>query len=491
MSNKSKKKSNKPEFDDISSLFSTLGSEAEVGYRDFPISEIPGQPAQPASGPAASAQKPSDHHREQGIRAGQQDNRAVFVKHAHVIEANHSPASVVPAKDRTPLRPEELEQEADFPIRSTAAPSPSAPNNAVDEATTVIAEEFFVGAYSSFDEPVTSVADATVVTTDDNKARQSILAQGATEDQWEWYDLIPFEQRAGVLKSRDIVQENSFSLFDAQTDEKSVVSSDFRSSQDEVEFWLLPVDQRDGSKDTSSPSSLITDIAPSIIPPVETRVSSAITEKDSIQSVAGLDQTGFNADANDSHQKVLNTLTNRFRDSFLRGVEKAHTQMQVPDTRFKRVQSKLFESELEQTKQTSGSSKTQTTKGQSRLDDYWLMPSGRRDSVPANKAQTAEEPRQHQPGQSTSSTMNSAQPARSSSSTGSRSQSNRSSSSTAAPAQPAHLPNLKTSSSKPARSAESANQKQSQNKLKYASKSHLSSKKKKSQSRNSKRRPRP
>lgn len=480
MSNKSKNKSKKREFDDISSLFNTLGSEAEVGYRDFPISEIPAQDAQAQTSSAVSAQQPGSEKpkSELKIREDQQDNRAVTTSPKSVTEENHSPTSVVPANDRMPLRPEELEQvDADSHVHSTQEPTASVPASFVPETTTVSKEEFFVGVYASADEPVNPADNAVVMTVDDNKTGQQISAQSPSDDQWEWYELIPPEQRACAQKTQQSDQKNPFAAIEAQKADQDGVSSESLFSRAEGKFGLLPVDHRVGVKDITSSSGPIADVASSITPPVETKAFPAVTEKDSKQTKTGSDQSEPTADASDSHQRVLNSVTNRFRDSFLRGVEKAHTQMQVPDTRFKRVQSKLFESELEQSKQTSESSKTLSTKRNSRLDDYWLLTSDHRGAESTHQTKTKGEPRQHQSRQSTSSTMSPPQPGRPSSST-------------ATPAQPGHGPNIKHSPPKPARSVESSTQKPSQdNKHNFASKPHSSSKKKKLQSQHSKRRP--
>ena len=367
MSNKSKKRSNKREFDDVSSLISTLGSEAKVGYQDFPISEIPGQPVQPAqvTAPTEKMKAPP--------------------------EERPSPASFVPADERAPLDPEELRQSAAVVSdgHGNSAIDPSVSHSAViaDENPTVLpAEEFFVGVYTN---PDVSAA------TPPQKEPDQAVAPTSPHNAWEWGELLPPEQRKSASEPHpdkaDWLQTTGpTTVHDSATD---VAASPASSDRAEEGFWLLPVEDRSSAQDAHS----VTATHAARAHPTEQIVSSQSAQTDQNPASPPANRPREELESNDSQQKVLNSLTNRFRDSFLRGVEKAHLQMQThdsvtqdPSTCFKRVQTNISASQAHHRPNADESRQGPPYKSQSRLDDYWSLPTERRRSSEENKKHTAQ-----------------------------------------------------------------------------------------------------
>ena len=370
MSNKSKKRSNKREFDDVSSLISTLGSEAKVGYRDFPISEIPGQPAQPAKVAAPAEQMKSPP------------------------EVRPSPASFVPADERAPLDSEELRQSAalvsdgrddssiDTPVSHTAVTA--------NENTTVLpAEEFFVGVYAQ--------TDGSAATPAQQNSHQA-AAPTPSHDAWEWGDLLPPDQRTSVSEphadTADSPQSTGpTSLHDPATD---VAASSAPTDRPDEGFWLLPVEDRLPAQDAHSATAThAAEVPPA--QPTEQAVSAQTVQRDQNSPSLPAKRPLAELDSKESQQKVLNSLTNRFRDSFLRGVEKAHMQMQLhdsvtqdPPSRFKRVQTNSSSPHAQHASNAQRSRKGSPYKTQSRLDDYWSLPTERRRSSVENNKNTAQ-----------------------------------------------------------------------------------------------------
>ena len=373
MSNKSKKRSNKREFDDVSSLISTLGSGAKVGYQDFPISEIPGQPAQPAQ--PAKVAAPTEQMKSPP-------------------EERPSPASFVPADERAPLDPKELRQSAVLVSdgRGDASIDTPVSHSAVtaNEKTTVLpAEEFFVGVYSQTDESAATPAQ---------ENSHQAAAPTPPHDAWEWGDLLPPDQRTSVSESHSDTADSPqttgpTSLHDPAID---VAASSAPTDHANEGFWLLPVEDRLPAQDAHSATATHAAEAPSA-QPTEQTVSSQTVQMDQNSASLPAKRPLAELESNESQQKVLNSLTNRFRDSFLRGVEKAHLQMQLhdsvtqdPSTRFKRVQTNVSSPHAQHASNAERSRKGSPYKTQSRLDDYWSLPTERRRSSVEKKKKTAQ-----------------------------------------------------------------------------------------------------